>query len=156
MIGMPSLPQFRCKHDLLTLRSATITYNGQTYPIDNHLAVIPTAHTLHYDPSHYTNPAKFHPERFLDPSNAIPRSNFRTFGRGTRACLGQNLAQDELRVILLMTARDYEFECAGLKPNVRPRTSWTDLDTVFGDIVFQELGMEAKPRGGMMMRCSKR
>jgi cytochrome P450 len=113
-MGMSSLPEFRSKHDLLTLRSATITYNGQTYPIDNHLGVIPTAHTLHYDPSHYTNPAKFHPERFLDPSNAIPRSHFRTFGRGPRACLGQNLAQDELRIILLMTARDYEFECAGL------------------------------------------
>ena len=55
-----------------------------------------------------------------------------------------------------MTVRDYEFECADLKPNARPRSSYTELDTVFGDIIFQELGIEAKPRGGMMMRCRKR
>ena len=155
-MGMFFPPQIPIhKHDLLTLKSATIAYNGQVYPIDNHLAVIANSHTLHYDPLHYPNPAKFQPERFLDPENTIPRSNFRTFGRGPRACLGQNLAQDELRIILLMTLRDYEFECADLKPNVQARTSYTDLDTVFGDIVFQELGLEARPRGGMMMRCRK-
>ena len=70
--------------------------------------------------------------------------------------MGQNLAQDELRIILLMTARDYEFECAGLQPNEEPKMCYTELDTVFGDIVFQELGLEARPRGGMMMRCKKR
>jgi hypothetical protein len=136
--------------------SALLSYDGKTYPIGgNGLAVVATAHTLHYNPTHYPNPAKFQPERFLNPQNPVPRSNFRTFGRGPRACLGQNLAQDELRIILLMTAREYEFECAGLKPNTKPKTSYTELDTVFGDIVFQELGLEARPRGGMMMRCRK-
>ena len=43
-----------------------------------------------------------------------------------------------------MTVRDYEFECAGLKPNMKPKTNWTELDTVFGDIVFQELGLEVR------------
>jgi cytochrome P450 len=142
--------------DPLTLwHSATVTYNGQKYPIDNRLAITLNSHTLHYDPSFYPDPAQFRPERFTDPSNGVPRSCFRTFGRGARACLGQNLAQNELKVILLMTLRDYDFECAHLKPNERPRTSFTDLDTVFGDVVFQELGLEAKPRGGMMMRVRK-
>jgi hypothetical protein len=54
-----------------------------------------------------------------------------------------------------MTLRDYEFKCADLKPNAIPRSSFTDMDTVFGDIVFQELGLEAKPRGGMMMTVAK-
>jgi hypothetical protein len=54
-----------------------------------------------------------------------------------------------------MTLREYIFECVDLKPNKTPRTSFTDMDTVFGDIVFQELGLEAKPRGGMMMRVQK-
>ena len=152
---MISLPNFQSKSDFLTLKRAKIAYNGETYPIDNHLAVIPTSHTLHYDPLFYPDPTKFKPERFLDPENTIPRSNFRTFGRGPRACIGQNLAQDQLRIILLMTCRDYEFECADLKPNAQPRTSYTDLDTVFGDIVFQELGLSAQTRGGMMMRCRK-
>ena len=143
------------KQDILTLKRAKLSYNGQEYPIDNHAVIVVTGHTVHYNPLYYPNPAKFQPERFLDPENVIPRSHFRTFGHGPRACLGQNLAQDELRIILLMTLRDYEFECAGLKPNSQPKTAYTELDTVFGDIVFQELGLEARPRGGMMMTCKK-
>lgn len=126
-------------------------YNDQTHPIDHSLVVIPVAHTAHYNPTIYTSPSVFEPERFLDPSTP----NHRTFGRGARACLGQNLAQDELKVILLMTVRDYEFVCAGLTPNKKPRTGYTRLDTLFGDQVFQELGVEAKPRGGMMMKVRK-
>jgi hypothetical protein len=61
----------------------------------------------------------------------------------------------ELAIILLMTIRDYEFECANLKPNKEPRTRWTNMDLRFGDVVFQELGLEAKPRGGMMMTVKK-
>jgi hypothetical protein len=55
-----------------------------------------------------------------------------------------------------MTIRDYEFDCAGLKPNKEPRTGWTSMDLRFGDIVFQELGLEAKSRGGMMMTVKNR
>lgn len=54
-----------------------------------------------------------------------------------------------------MTIREYDFECADLKPNEKPRSCYTKLDTLYGDIIFQELGMEAKPRGGMMMRVKK-
>jgi cytochrome P450 len=129
----------------------TLAYNNQIHPIDNNLVVIPVAHTAHYNPELYTQPSTFKPERFLDPETP----NHRTFSRGARACLGQNLAQDELKIILLMTVRDYDFECAGLEPNQRPRTEFTQLDTVFGDVIFQELGLEAKPRGGMMMRVRR-
>ena len=148
-------PNLRPKPDFADHKSAKIPYNGQEYPIDNHIAVVVTSHSVHYNPLYYPSPAKFQPERFLDPEKVIPRSHFRTFGHGPRACLGQNLAQDELRIILLMTLRDYEFECAGLKPNPQPKTTYTELDTIFGDIVFQELGLEARPRGGMMMTCKK-
>lgn len=91
----------------------------------------------------------------MDPNDNTANSNMRTFGRGARACLGQGLALTELSIILLLTVRDYDFECADLKPNAQPRTSFTDMDTLYGDIAFQELGLEAKPRGGMMMRVKK-
>jgi hypothetical protein len=134
--------------------SATLTYNGQTFPIDNNLAVIGLANHLHYNPEVYPNPSKFDPERFMG-DDPVPRNAFRTFGRGARACLGQNLAIEELRVILLFTIRDYNFECANLKPNASPRVQYTSLDTIFGDIIFQELALEARPRGGMRMTVSK-
>ena len=120
------------------------------------LVVVNTPHTLQYDPEIYRRPAEFIPERFMDPENVPPRNAFRTFNRGPRACMGQNLATNELKVILLMTLRDYDFEIADLKPNKEPRTIHTKLDTIYGDLVFQELGMEAKPRAGMMMRVRKR
>lgn len=144
---------------------ATLSYNDINYPISGragvNLVLVNTPHTLHYDPSFFPNPASFQPERWLQPDHEIPRSYFRTFGRGPRACLGQNLAQDELRIILLCTVREFEFEMVGmggtgeLKVNEKPRMSYTDLDTVFGDCVFQELGLEARPKGGMWMRARK-
>jgi len=136
------------------VHSSTLTYNDQTFPIGNNLAVTALPLGLHYDPEVYPDPSKFEPERFLG-DNPMPRNAFRTFSRGARACLGQNLAIEMLRVILLLTVRDYDFECAGLKPNATPRASYTTLDTIYGDIVFQELGLAAKPRGGMMMTVSK-
>lgn len=115
-----------------------VNFNGQSYPIDNGLCVALNAHAVQYDPENFADPAEFKPERWIEEE--IPRSHFRTFGRGSRACLGLNLAQNELKIILLMTIRDYDFECANLKPNEKPRTCYTKLDTVYGDIVFQELG----------------
>ena len=60
-----------------------------------------------------------------------------------------------MKVILIMTVRDYEFECVGLVPNKVPKTRYTDLDTIYGDVIFQELGLEAKPPGGVDMRVRK-
>jgi Cytochrome P450 len=141
--------RFRAKDD-----RASLAYNGQELPIDNGLAVVALAHHLHYNPEVYPNPSKFDPERFMG-SDPVPANAFRTFSRGARACLGQNLAIEELRIILLLTIRQYNFECCGLKPNATPRAEYTTLDTIFGDVVFQELGLEAKPRGRVMMTVSK-
>lgn len=109
---------------------------------------------MHYDARYFPEPGTFRPERFLN--DGVPRGWFRTFSRGPRACLGQDLAMDDMRVILLLTVRDFDFECARLKPNSKPRATFMDLDTVYGDIVFPELAMEAKPRGGMMMAVSEK
>lgn len=135
---------------------STLTYNNRVFPIDNNLAICLSGHDIHYNPKYFDEPTRFNPDRWLDPEKAPSPSYFRTFGRGPRGCLGQNLAMNELKIILIMTIRDYDFECAGLKPSAKPKISWTDLDTVYGDIIFQELGLEAKPRGGMMMTVKKR
>ncbi|KAI1409988.1 cytochrome P450 [Hypoxylon sp. FL1857] len=131
----------------------TISYQGREYPIDN-LAIVPCWHTMHYDTRYFPEAGAFRPERFL--GDAVPRGWFRTFSRGPRACLGQDMAMDNMRVIVLLTLRDFHFDVADLKPNPKPRGPFTDLDTIFGDVVFPELAMEAKPRGGMMMTVSER
>jgi len=134
---------------------ATLTFDGRDLPIDGDQAIALNGHDLHYNARYFPNPTRFDPGRWLDPDKEIPRSYFRTFGRGPRACIGQNVAQNVLKVIVLMTIRDYDFSCAGLKPNAEPRVLHTDVDTVFGDIIFQEQGLGAKPRGGMMMTVRK-
>ena len=91
----------------------------------------------------------------MDADAPVPRHYWRPFSRGPRACIAQNFAMNELRVILLLITHDFDFQCANLVPNPKPRAVYTDLDTIYGDIVFQEMGVEAKPRGGMTMIVSK-
>jgi cytochrome P450 len=134
---------------------STLTFNGKAYPIDRDFAINSMMFYVHRDPNVYDNPNAFWPERFMDP-DAVPRSAFLSFERGPRACLGQLLAVNELRVILLLTVRDFDFEVANLKPNKTPRADFMQLETIYGDMAYQELGLEAKPRGGMMMKVSKR
>ncbi len=142
-------------------QDSTMSYNGRGYPIGHDMMVVPSAHIVHYNAEYYKDPDVFRPERWLETSTNVPpdRSHFRTFGRGPRSCMGLNMATDELKVILLMTVRDYEFQMDTgsryQKPNKEPRMSYTTLDTVYGDVVFQELGLEAKPRGGMMMTAKR-
>lgn len=35
------------------------------------------------------------------------------------------------------------------------RVRYTGSDKVYGDVVFQELGLDAKPRGGMMLKVKE-
>ncbi|KAL2829867.1 cytochrome P450 [Aspergillus pseudoustus] len=155
--------------------STSLTYNGSVYPTSNQM-IIPCTHTIHYDPDVFPHPTKFDPTRFLDPITttsgdgsgsdgarktpaAVPREAWRPFERGPRACLGQNLAMHELRIILLLTAREFRFRCVGVDADAAerretPRALYTDLDLLMGDLAFQEMGFSAKARGGTMMTVS--
>lgn len=70
--------------------------------------------------------------------------------------MGENLAMNELKIIFSLILVDFSFKCYGLAPNAKNTTSYRDLDQTYGDIIFQELGLEAKPRGGMMMTVQRR
>ncbi len=66
---------------------------------------------LHRSPAFWTQPTLFDPERFLrgEPSNPWA---FLPFGAGTRACIGNKLAEWELRVGLLVLLSRFHFEPA--------------------------------------------
>jgi cytochrome P450 len=122
--------------------------------------IIPTIHTIHYDASVFPHPTKFDPTRFVATENTkVPSpKDWRPFERGPRVCPGRDLAMDELRIILLLTAREFEFECAGVEVESRrttQRAQHTDLDLLMGDLAFQEMGFSAKARGGTMMRVKR-
>ncbi|KAL1603692.1 hypothetical protein SLS60_005281 [Paraconiothyrium brasiliense] len=128
-----------------------LTYEGQQYTTKGQL-VTGVQHTMHYDPRIFPNPTKFDPDRFA--RDEVPRNAWRPFERGPRGCLGQTMAMEEMKITLLLTVRDFDFECSGLKPT-KQRVGWTDLDTVLGDRAFQVMKFEAKPIDGMPMTVRK-
>lgn len=109
-------------------------------------------HTIHYDPHNFPEPSTFLPDRHLDSYEPkIDSTVWRPFERGMRACLGQNLAMDNMRIILLLTARWFDFE-AVVEPSKTQRVGFTKMDLKLGDQAFQQLRMSAGPRDGMQMR----
>ncbi len=68
----------------------------------------------HRDPAVYTDPEEFDPERFIagprGPGKSPPASHFVPFGRGLHACLGRNLAKQEITLAIARLLRDYEVE----------------------------------------------
>jgi cytochrome P450 len=108
--------------------------------------------TIQLDPRNFEDPTTFLPERHLEPNAASTyRTTWRPFERGMRACLGQDLAMDEMRVILLLTARWFDFEPV-VEPAKKQRVEFTNLDLLVGDQAFQQIRMSATPRDGMPMR----
>lgn len=98
-------------------------------------------------------PSHFDPERFVEPRRPPPGA-WRPFERGPRACMGQGLAMEELRTVLLLTVREFEFAYAYITPSTTPIAPFTDLDLKIGDLAFQEMALSAKPRGGTMMKVT--
>ncbi|KAF2030376.1 cytochrome P450, partial [Setomelanomma holmii] len=87
----------------------------------------------------------FKPERFL-PENAskLPADAWRPFEKGPRNCIGQELALIEMKVVLAMTVREFDFKAA------------KGPMEVYGERMHQILLAAAKPSEGMPARVYKR
>ena len=138
----------RREHDI----DGFLPYESRKYCTKGFL-ILPMQLTMHMNPDIFPNPKAFDPDRFARQD--FPRHAWRPFERGPRACLGQPLAMDNMKIALLLTIRELDFKCVGIKPNKTPRVPWTDLDLTFGDRAFQEFVFEAKPRDGMSMSVKK-
>ncbi|KAL7786304.1 cytochrome P450 [Trichoderma ceciliae] len=129
----------------------TMEYKGRSYPTKG-LVVTLSSHTMHYDPKYFDDPKSFKPERFLSAEPGFPRNAYRPFERGLRSCLGQALAMDEMKMMLVMVARWFDFELKDHHPADKPKYSFTDLDTKLGMHAIQTWGFTAAPVGQVMMR----
>ncbi|KAL9570456.1 hypothetical protein ACKAV7_005387 [Fusarium commune] len=129
-----------------------LEHKGARYPLlKNHLLGIMTQ-SIHYDPEVFEDPKRFWPDRFLDADRPIPRNAYRPFERGVRACIGQTLAMDEMKISLVMLARWLDFELVGHQPVKEPLFTHTDLDTKLGKHAFQVHAFTAMPAGSVKMR----
>lgn len=130
------------------------------------MVVMISPYTFHTDPTYWPRPSEFLPERWL-PSTSIStspapdtqsetenllrpseREAWRPFGRGPRACIGQELVLTELKLILALTAR--EFDVASMYEEInREKKGKKDFN---GDPAWMTMGILGRPREGMPVR----
>ncbi|PWY68620.1 putative cytochrome P450 [Aspergillus heteromorphus CBS 117.55] len=64
-----------------------------------------SSHSLHSDPETFPEPSRFLPERWMDKSNPNMNRNWVPFARGSRMCIGMNLALAEMYWVLAVIFR---------------------------------------------------
>lgn len=70
-----------------------------------------SAYTMHFDEEFWGPDARaFNPDRWLGESSKGLDAYLTTFSKGARSCIGQNLAQTEVLVVLYMLFRNFEIE----------------------------------------------
>lgn len=106
---------------------------GKVYPTEG-LMLWSTSFATHRMDEYWARPDEFLPERWLarDEGDPLrPRKNaWRPFELGPRNCIGQELAQVEMRAILAMTLRDLDIE-----PAYRP-----GAPEALGEKAYQTMG----------------
>jgi len=120
---------------------ATVTYNGRTYPMENHMIAV-LASSMHRNPDNWNNPNEFDPDRFLNAENNSSPA-WQPFEKGPRNCIGQQLALLEAKVIAVLMVRWFDFE-AKFKDHGLKVEEW-------GGRAYQELKLSAKPKDGIPM-----
>ncbi|KAG8163238.1 hypothetical protein KVR01_006535 [Diaporthe batatas] len=131
---------------------------GRQYPTEGcHIWTLSLV--MHHRPDVFIRPEEFIPERWLaSPGDPLypKKGSWRAFEWGARACIGQTLAQLELRVVLVMTARMFDITPAYDEwDRMHPRTG---MKTANGERVYQaELGGGgAHPADGFPVRIALR
>ncbi len=122
------------------------TSDGSTYPTKDCVVWV-DPYVMGRDPRYFPDPESFIPERFLSasPYPEIPAGAWRPFERGPRNCIGSEFGTLELKVVMALTLRDFDFE-----PTYAPEAA-----DVNGEKCYQMLFGSAKPKSGVPGRIVK-
>ena len=114
---------------------------GKMWSLDDHTVYLPGL-IYHRDEEYYgADAGSFKPERWLEGAEwKIPTVAFQAFGRGPRACIGQELVWLEAKVIVALTIMRFDFEKV--------------FDTKYKEI-YNVRRITAKPNDGMRMRVKR-
>ncbi len=93
---------------------------GHPVPAGTRVAI--SAHVTHRHPEFWDEPERFEPERFLRPDERPAYAYFPFAEPGPRRCLGHDIAQTELAIVVAAIARRYRLE---LLPGERVATKMT-------------------------------
>lgn len=105
----------------------TLTYNGLTIPPGTPIYV--TTLLIHENDTVFPEPRAFRPERWLGEKEQQSQRYLVSFARGTRACLGINLAWAELYLIVATIFRRFNFDVTSV---VRERDVDVAADMIMG------------------------
>ncbi|MCJ1299609.1 hypothetical protein MMC08_002401 [Hypocenomyce scalaris] len=127
--------------------------NGKSYPTKG-MILVTLNPAISRRPDIYDNPEEFHPERFMAPSS-VGKESWRPFGRGPMRCIGQELATMEMRIVMVVTLRQFDFKDAYDEID-RAKSDTNRIKKAFGDRGYQIGRLTGKANLGMPMRATKR
>jgi cytochrome P450 len=79
------------------------------YQIPGGVTVSVPTYTLHHNPTIFTNPWEYKPERWLEGDTAAVKNYVIPFSVGARACIGRNIAYLEIMIVIATLVHRYEF-----------------------------------------------
>ncbi|KAF7958363.1 hypothetical protein EAE96_001912 [Botrytis aclada] len=82
--------------------------------------------SLHHNASIFPSPEKFDPDRWLRDEEKVLEKYFAPFSKGSRSCLGMNLANKEMYIALALILSRFEME---LYQTDARSMEWTDCGT---------------------------
>ena len=107
------------------------------FPTDGFL-VWDNPQVIHRDPTYWSDPDNFVPERWLVTPGAHShpvKGAWRPFSHGPRNCIGQELAILEMKIIMVMTAQRYDIRLAYDELDRAKRAQ--DVKSVYGERGYQ-------------------
>ena len=117
----------------------TLNYHGKSIPTGTRVNM--THVLMHHDKRIFPDPEIFNPDRWLGEKKRLLEKYLVPFNRGTRACLGLNLARAELYLILACVYRRFDFDVSQVKKE-------RDIDVSYDFI----LAAQAKDSPGILVK----
>jgi len=114
------------------------TVNLRGYKIPKDRIVFLNLYSVHMNKSHWGDPTKFRPERFLDSNgNILKDEHLIPFGIGKRICLGESLARMSLFIYFTTLVQNFLFETVPghLNPSTEPVPGFTLSPQQFHTVV---------------------
>lgn len=111
-------------------------------------------HTMGRSANLFAKPEEFRPERFLPgATDPVFTDAWRPFERGPRNCIGQGLALLEMKIVMVLTLREFHVKSAFAKQQCGASKP---MDTMKGDPAYQVQGIAAKPKDGLPAKVTAR
>ncbi|MCJ1312098.1 hypothetical protein MMC25_005772 [Agyrium rufum] len=117
----------------------SLKYGNTLIPAGTTVSMTPVL--MHENSDIFSGPLVFRPERWLGSDARTLRRYLVPYGKGTRACLGINLANAELYLILATVFRRFDLELVDV---TRERDYTVSRDTVIGSTSKESKGVQVR------------